>query len=155
MFEMTTLCYIEKDGKYLMLHRVKKKNDANHDKWIGVGGHFEANESPEECMKREVFEETGLNALSWSYRGIVTFVFNDSVCEYMHLFTVDEYEGEVTDCNEGTLEWVDKEKLSSLPMWEGDNIFLSLINGNEPFFSLKLCYHNDTLINAVLNGKKI
>ncbi len=151
----TTLCYIEKDGSYLMLHRNKKENDMNHDKWIGVGGKFEDKESPEECAIREIFEETGLVAKSLSYRAVVTFVSNQYETEYMHLFVVNSFEGELKECDEGVLEWVKKEKMYSLPLWEGDHIFLKLIETERPFFSLKLVYELDTLTCAVLDGVKI
>ncbi len=154
----TTLCYLERDGKYLMLHRVKKKNDVNHDKWIGVGGKFEAGESPEDCMLREVFEETGLKVTSWRYCGIITFVFNRTESEYMHLFNCTDWQGDITEydgCSEGTLEWVEKEAVPSLPIWDGDRIFLKLMETNCPFFSLKLEYCGDLLIRAVLNGKEL
>ena len=149
----TSLCYIERDGKYLMLHRTKKVNDENHDKWIGVGGKFEEGESPEECMLREVQEETGLTLTQWRYRGIVTFVSNEWSGEYMHLFTADGYSGELKSCEEGELEWVEKERLYSLPIWEGDKIFLHLLDSGRPFFSLKLCYEGERLVSAALDGK--
>ncbi|MBP3414457.1 MAG: 8-oxo-dGTP diphosphatase [Clostridia bacterium] len=151
----TTLCYIEKDGQYLMLHRTKKENDINHDKWIGIGGKFEENESPEECVLREAAEETGLRLISPHYRGIVTFVSDKWQGEYMHLFTADKFEGELAECDEGELEWIDKEKLKSLTLWEGDLIFLDLIDKNVPFFSLKLCYEGEDLTYAALNGERI
>lgn len=151
----TTLCYIEQDGKYLMLHRVKKENDLNHDKWIGVGGKFEADESPEECLLREVREETGLTLTDWRYRGLVTFVSDTWPTEYMHLFTADGFTGTMADCDEGTLEWVEKSAVPALPGWEGDKIFLRLLAEEAPFFSLKLCYEGDALIYAALNGKQI
>lgn len=151
----TSLCYIEHDGKYLMLHRVKKEHDENHDKWIGIGGKFEEGESPEDCMLREAKEETGLDILRWRYRGIVTFVSDEWGTEYMHLFTADEFAGNIKDCDEGVLEWISKKKLLSLPMWEGDLIFLRLIDSDTPFFSLKLCYKGDVLTQAVLNGRKL
>lgn len=150
----TSLCYIEKDGKYLMLHRVKKVNDENHDKWIGIGGKFEYGESPEDCMLREVREETGLSAEDWRYRGIVTFVSDEWGTEYMHLFHCQGFSGQIKDCDEGVLEWIEKERLLSLPIWEGDKIFLRLLDSDEPFFSLKLTYSGDRLMEAVLNGKK-
>ena len=150
----TTLCYIEKDGRTLMLHRVKKKNDINHDKWLGVGGKFEYGESPEECMLREVYEETGLSLTQWAYRGIVTFVSQDW-CEYMHLFTASEFTGEIYVCAEGTLEWIETDKLTQLPIWEGDKVFLRLLKEKEPFFSLKLVYDEERLVKAILNGKMI
>lgn len=152
----TSLCYIERDGRYLMLHRVKKELDENRDKWIGVGGKFEEGESPEECMLREVREETGLTLLSWRYRGIVTFVSDEWGTEYMHLFTSEDFRGTLRDdCAEGTLEWIEKPRLLSLPIWEGDKIFLGLLETDEPFFSLKLRYTGDRLVEAVLNGKNI
>ena len=151
----TSLCYIEKDGKYLMLHRVKKLNDENHDKWIGIGGKFEYGESPEDCMLREVREETGLSAENWKYRGIVTFVSDEWGTEYMHLFTCDAFSGQIKDCDEGVLEWIDKKRLLDLPIWEGDKIFLRLLDEDVPFFSLKLCYSGNKLTNAVLDGKKL
>lgn len=151
----TTLCHIEKDGAYLMLHRVKKENDLNRDKWVGIGGKFEDKESPEDCNAREVLEETGLTLNSVRYCGIVTFISDKWETEYMHIFHSDSFSGTVKDCDEGVLEWVDKKKLYSMPIWEGDKIFLRLIEQNAPFFSLKLEYTGDTLINAVLNGKKL
>lgn len=151
----TSLCYIERGNEYLMLHRVKKENDENRDKWIGVGGKFEEGESPEDCMLREVREETGLELISWRYRGIVTFVSDQWGTEYMHLFTADRYTGELARCDEGELEWISKERLLSLPIWEGDKIFLRLLDSGEPFFSLKLCYRGDALVSAALNGKAI
>ena len=150
----TTLCYIEREGRTLMLHRVKKKNDMNHDKWLGVGGKFEPGESPEECMLREVREETGLTLTRWAYRGIVTFV-SGGYCEYMHLFTATDWTGEPHVCDEGDLAWIKKAELLTLPMWEGDKIFLRLLDSDEPFFSLKLCYAGDRLESAVLNGKQV
>ncbi len=153
--QLTTLCYIEKDESWLMLHRTKKKNDLNQGKWIGIGGHFEPGESPEDCLLREVKEETGLTLTNWQFRGIVTFCQNNSICEYMCLFTADSFEGEQTDCCEGTLAWVPKTEVSSLSLWEGDRIFLALLLTDEPFFSLKLCYQEDTLTEAYLNHKKV
>lgn len=152
---MTTLCYIEKDDKYLMLHRVSKKNDINKDKWIGVGGHFEEGESPEECLLREVKEETGLSLKRYRFRGIITFIAENYPIEYMCLYTADEYDGTMIECDEGKLEWVNKDKLFELNLWEGDKIFLKLIRDNEPFFSLKLRYEGDELKETVLNGKDI
>lgn len=151
----TSLCYIEWDGQYLMLHRVKKEIDENKDKWIGVGGKFEEGESPEDCMLREVYEETGLRLASWRFRGIVTFVSNIWGTEYMHLFTSDSFSGEMKRCDEGTLEWVDKAKVQSLPIWEGDKLFFRLLDEEAPFFSLKLRYEDDRLAEAVLNGKPL
>ena len=151
----TSLCYIERDGKYLMLHRVAKELDENRDKWIGVGGKFEPGESPEECMLRELREETGLRPESYRYRGIVTFVSDEWGTEYMHLFTALSLSGEPSQCDEGTLEWVDKASVLSLPIWEGDKIFLRLLDTGRPFFSLKLCYRGDKLISAVLDGEAL
>lgn len=148
----TTLCYLEQDGQYLMLHRVKKSHDVNHGKWIGVGGKFEFQESPEDCLLREVREETGLTLKSWRYRGIVTFVYNDDEAEYMHLFTADGWTGTLRDCAEGELRWVPWDEVGKLNLWEGDRIFLSLLARDEPFFSLKLTYRGDDLVGAVLNG---
>ena len=151
--KQNTLCYLERGGSYLMLHRVKKQNDANKDKWIGVGGGFEAGESPEDCMKREILEETGFTAKEWRYRGIVTFASDVYPTEYMHLFTVSRWEGEQKVCDEGDLAWIKKEDLLSLPMWEGDKIFLKLLEEDAPFFSLKLCYEGSKLVYHELNGK--
>ncbi|MBE6650905.1 MAG: 8-oxo-dGTP diphosphatase [Ruminococcaceae bacterium] len=151
----TTLCYIEKDEKYLMLHRIKKENDLNHDKWVGVGGKFEDKESPEECVIRETFEETGLTLTDFDYRGIVTFVSDIWETEYMHLFIGKEYTGEIKECDEGILEWVPKSDVKNLPLWEGDKIFFDLLEKDTPFFSLKLEYKGDELVKAVLNNKLI
>ena len=144
--KLTTLCYIEKDNKYLMLHRTKKENDPNHDKWIGVGGKFEMNETPQECMLREVYEETSLTLTSYSLRGIVTFISDKWETEYMFVFTGSEYEGEVSECNEGELSWIDKNELMNLNLWEGDKIFLKLLLEDMGFFSLKLRYRGDELV---------
>lgn len=147
----TTLCYIEKDGAYLMIHRVKKKNDENHDKWIGVGGKFEAGESPFDCARREIKEETGVIPKNLRYRGIVTFVSDEYGTEYMHLFTANGYEGEIDyNCDEGVLEWVKKEKIPTLPIWEGDKIFFDLLDREDRFFSLKLEYKKEKLINSLV-----
>lgn len=149
----TTLCYIQRGEDYLMLHRIKKQNDLNQDKWIGVGGKFEDKESPEDCLLREVREETGLTLTSYRYRGIVTFVSDRWPTEYMHLFTADGWTGELKECDEGVLEWLPRRRLLELPHWEGDAIFLDLIAREDtPFFSLKLCYEGETLTQAVLNG---
>ncbi len=154
--KMTTVCYIECDGKYLMLHRVKKKNDLNAGKWIGIGGHFLDGESPEECMLREVKEETGLSVSEYMYRGIVTFVYDGGFCEYMHLFTATAFSDSVTDCDEGELAWIPKDKLPEIPMWEGDKIFIELISRSDtPFFSLKLVYSGDRMLSATLNGRTL
>lgn len=151
----TSLCYIEKDGKYLMIHRVKKANDENKDKWIGIGGKFEEGESPEDCVMREVLEETGLTLTELSYRGIVTFVSDEYGTEYMHLFTSCAFTGEITECDEGVLEWIPKAELVTKKLWEGDLIFLRLLDEDAPFFSLKLVYSGDRLTRAVLDGKVI
>lgn len=152
---LTTLCYLEKDDSYLMLHRVKKEVDVNKDKWIGVGGHFEKDETPEECLLREVKEETGLKLLSYRFRGLVTFLSDQWETEYMCLYTADEFEGEMTSCDEGTLEWVQKSDIPKLNLWEGDKIFFSLLKEEHPFFSLKLKYQGNQLVEAVLDGKKL
>lgn len=151
----TTLCYIEREDDYLMMHRVKKKNDVNQDKWVGAGGKFEADESPEECLLREVYEETGLTLTSWKYRGIVTFVSDKWETEYMHLYTADGFEGEIGECREGTLEWLPKAAVYDLPIWVGDKIFFRLIEQDRPFFSLKLRYEGETLVYAALDGKEV
>jgi len=151
----STLCYIEKDDSYLMMHRVRKKNDLNHDKWIGIGGHFEFGESPYDCAIREAYEETGVTLVNPRYRGIVTFVTDDTYTEQMHLFTCTEYTGELSlNCDEGDLEWVKKSEIKNLPIWEGDKIFFELLDSDEPFFSLKLVYEGDELKKVVLNGEK-
>ena len=153
----TTLCYLEQDGAWLMMHRIKKEQDLNKDKWIGVGGKFEPFESPEECLCREVREETGLTLRRWQYRGIVTFVL-DQLTEYMHLFTADRWEGEMIPgdaCREGVLEWVPKSRVPQLPIWEGDKSFFRLLEQQRPFFSLKLVYRRDRLVQAVLDGREL
>ena len=150
---LSTLCYIENDrGEYLMLHRVKKENDANRDKWIGIGGKFEDGESPEECVVRETLEETGLTLTDYRYRGLVTFVSDRWETEYMHLFTATAWTGEVRECCEGVLEWLHTDALAALPQWEGDRIFLKLLRQDAPFFSLKLRYDGEKLVQAVLDG---
>ena len=151
----STLCYITRGNDVLMLHRVKKKNDIHHDKWIGIGGKFEGEESPDECLLREAKEETGLTLTSWRCRGIVTFRQEGGEGEYMYLFTADGFEGELADCPEGDLQWVSREFVSRLPTWEGDRIFLELLWKDAPFFLLKLRYEGDKLADAVLNGEKI
>lgn len=153
--QLTTLCYIEKNECYLMLHRVSKKNDINHDKWIGVGGHFEFGESPEDCLVREVKEETGLVLNSFDFRGVVTFISDDDPAEYMCLYTSNDFSGKLIECDEGNLEWVKKSDFRSLNLWEGDFIFLDLIEKKEPFFSIKLIYKNGNLTESFLNGKKM
>lgn len=144
----TTLCYIEKEDAYLMLHRIKKVNDENHDKWIGVGGKFESGESPEECLLREVKEETGLTLTDYRYRGIVTFVSNEWGTEYMHLFTALGFEGDMKICDEGELVWVSKSEIENLNIWEGDKIFFRLLDRCDNFFSLKLTYEGEKLIGV-------
>ncbi len=151
----TTLCYIEKDGKYLMLHRVKKKNDVNQDKYIGIGGKFLEGETPLECALRETEEETGLDVLNYTYRGIVYFSCPPYPDEVMHLFTATEFKGDLIECDEGDLEWIEKDRLKSLPLWEGDFIFLKLLEENAPFFKLELNYQKDSLTSAILNGERI
>ena len=150
----TTLCYLLQGDQVLLLHRVKKENDLNHDKWIGIGGKFEEGESPEECLLREAWEETGLTLTDYQYRGIVTFVSNEWEGEYMHLYTATGWTGALKECNEGVLEWVSREKMKELPQWEGDKIFLRLLEEEAPFFSLKLSYEGDRLTYAALNGKE-
>ena len=152
---LTTLCYIEKGDQYLMLHRVKKEHDINKDKWIGVGGKFEDKESPEDCLFREVREETGLTLTSWKFRGIITFVTDRYETEFMHLYTADGWEGEMIECNEGNLEWLEKKEVFNLKVWEGDKIFFRLLKEERPYFSLKLVYEGDTLKQAVLDGKAL
>ena len=150
--ELTTLCYIEHDGKYLMLHRVKKDKDINKDKYIGVGGHFEYGESPDECLLREVKEETGLILTSYRVRGIITFIYGKSVTEYMHLYTAEEYTGDMLDCDEGELIWIDKDKVYDLPIWEGDKVFFRLLEEDKGFFSVKLVYsEEDELIETQIH----
>lgn len=152
----TTLCYITRGDDVLMLHRIKKENDLNKDKWIGIGGKFEGDESPDECLLREAWEETGLRLTNWRCHGVVTFLTSGPwEGEYMYLFTADGFEGQLKDCDEGSLEWISREKLDSLPKWEGDKIFLDLLWQNAPFFLLTLRYDGDKLVEAILNGEKI
>ena len=153
--KLTTLCYIERENAYLMLHRVSKEQDVNKDKWIGVGGHFEAGESPEECVLREVKEETGLTLLSWQFRGEITFSSEGWEDEYICLFTADKFSGELTACDEGVLEWVDQKSVLKLNLWEGDKIFFRLLNEKRPFFSLKLSYRENRLVYAALDGREL
>ena len=156
---LTTLCYIEKNDSYLMLHRIVKKNDINKDKWIGVGGHFEHGESPEDCLFREVKEETGLTLTSFRFCGIVTFLSDmgtsKEAWEYMCLYHADGFEGELKECDEGTLEWVKKEDILKLELWEGDRLFLRYMEEKRPFFSLKLEYIQGNLISACLDGSDL
>lgn len=151
---LTTLCYIERDNAYLMMHRVKKERDINKDKWIGVGGHFEEGESPEECLLREVKEETGLTLTDFRLRGVITFMTDTFPTEYMFLYTAEGFTGIMHACDEGVLEWVPKAKVEQLPIWEGDKIFFRLLEERRDFFSLKLRYDGDTLVEAVLDGKE-
>ena len=152
----STLCYVLRGDEVLMLHRVKKKNDVNQDKWIGIGGKFEADETPDECLLREAYEETGLRLTSWQCRGVVTFLTNGPwEGEYMYLFTADGFEGEMKECDEGCLRWVSRDFLDGLPKWEGDHIFLDLLWQDSPFFLLNLRYDGEKLVEAVLNGKSI
>ena len=155
MMHNSTLCYVLRGNDVLMLHRVKKKNDINKDKWIGIGGKFEENESPDECLLREALEETGLELTSWQCRGIVTFLTETGNGEYMYLFTADGFEGELKECDEGDLQWVSRDFLDSLPKWEGDKIFLDLLWQDAPFFLLTLRYQGDRLVKAVLNGQPL
>lgn len=153
--QLTTLCYLERGGKWLMLRRDAKKGDINEGKWIGVGGHFERNESPEECLVREVREETGYTLASWRFRGIVTFVSDECEAEYMHLYTSDDFTGDEIPCDEGTLEWIPVGEAESLNLWEGDRIFLRLLREDAPFFSLKLVYRGGRLAERILDGRRI
>ncbi|MGN0915906.1 MAG: NUDIX hydrolase [Succinivibrio sp.] len=154
--ELTTICYLKKDNRYLMMHRVKKENDINKDKWIGIGGHLENGESPDECIVRETFEETGLTLNSYDLRGIITFVSNCYGVVYMFLYTSEDFSGEMTSiCNEGNLEWVEMERICELPLWEGDKVFFKLLKERKDFFSLKLVYDGEMLVNCALDGKEL
>ena len=152
---LSTLCYIEKDGCWLMLHRTKKKNDINHDKWLGIGGKFEEGESPEECLLREVREETGLTLTDYRFRGLVTFVSDEAPTEYMHLFTATGFTGTLRECDEGRLEWIPIGEVGRLPLWQGDRLFLSLLRQEGPFFSLNLEYRGDRLVGASRDGRPL
>jgi len=148
----TTLCYIEKDGKYLMMHRIKKDKDENRDKWIGIGGKIENGESPHECIRREILEETGLTVTNPEYRGLITFISNEFEQQFMHLFVAKDFSGTLNEsCDEGKLEWVEKDKINSLPIWEGDKIFLDLLQTENRFFSVKLVYNGDTLAESKID----
>ena len=151
----TTLCYIERGDEWLLLHRVKKANDINRDKWIGLGGKFLPGETPEQCVLREVREETGLTLTRYRYRGLVTFVSDRFPAEYMHLFTARVFRGEIGECEEGELEWIKKSDFAALPQWEGDKIFLRLLEEGEEFFTLVLQYKGEALVRAVLNGRRL
>ena len=151
----STLCYITRGNEVLMLHRVQKKNDINKDKWIGIGGKFEKDESPDECLLREAKEETGLTLTSWACRGVVTFLNDGCEGEYMYLFTADGFAGDLKECDEGDLQWVSRAFLDELPKWEGDQIFLDLLWQGAPFFLLTLRYSGDALVEAILDGKRI
>ena len=143
---LSTLCYIEKDGKYLMLHRTKKKNDINKDKWLGIGGKFEDGESPEECIVREVKEETGLTLNTYKLRCVVTYVSTNWETEYMYVFKSNDFTGELIECNEGDLQWIGKDKVTELKTWEGDKIFIEKIKNNDSFFTIKFNYDGEKLI---------
>lgn len=147
------MAYIEKDGKYLMIHRTKKEKDLNKDKYLAVGGRFEIDESPDECIFREVKEETGLTMTDFKYRGVVTFVSEGFISEYMFIYTCTAFTGELIECNEGDLYWIDKDKILDLPMWAGDRFFLEKIEKGESSFSMKVCYKGDELV-AVYDGIK-
>ena len=151
----TTLCYVTRGDEVLMMHRIKKKNDLNQDKWVGIGGKFEEGESPDACLLREAMEETGLTLTSWRCHGVVTFLSDRWPGEHMYLFTADGFEGQLKECDEGELKWVKREFLDSLPKWEGDKIFLDLLWQDAPFFLLTLRYEGDTLAEAILDGKKL
>ena len=151
---MTTLCYVEKEDAYLMMHRISKKNDVNKDKWIGVGGHVEEGESPEECVLREVKEETGLTMITYQFRGIVTFVSKEYGTEYMCVYTSNHFDGEMISCDEGELEWVKKDQVMSLNLWEGDKLMFELLDTRREFFSLKLVYDGNQLVYASIDGKE-
>ncbi|MCH5183687.1 MAG: 8-oxo-dGTP diphosphatase [Oscillospiraceae bacterium] len=144
----TTLCYLERGEEVLLLHRTKKPSDPNEGKWIGVGGKLEPGETPEACMRREIREETGLRVTEHAYRGIVEFLSDVWPAERMHLFTVTAWEGTQQDCDEGVLQWIPKERMESLPMWEGDRVFLRLLRENAPFFRLRLVYEGELLVKA-------
>ena len=146
--KFTTLCYIEKDNKYLMLYRNKKKNDLNEGKWVGVGGKFEEKESPDECLLREVKEETGLTLTEYKLRCLVTFVSDEWETEHMYVYTATKFDGKLHECNEGELKWIDKDKICDLSIWEGDKIFLKRMQNNEPFFTLKVEYKGDKLVKG-------
>ena len=151
----TTLCYIEREDAWLLLHRVRKEHDLNRGKWIGLGGKLEPGETPEQCLLREVREEAGLTLTRWRYRGLVTFLSDRWPAEYMHLYTATEFTGRPRACDEGELQWVRKSEFAALPQWEGDKIFLRLLEQDAEFFTLVLQYRGEVLVRAVLNGKRL
>lgn len=150
---LTTVCYLQRDSKYLMLHRTKKKVDVNKGKWIGVGGKLEAGETPQECVIREIKEETGYTANNCRERGIVVFNYNDNPSEFMYLFTCNDFSGEMIECDEGDLKWIPENEVKQLNLWEGDKIFIDLVQNNAPYFFLTLNYNNDELISHELEFK--
>ena len=145
---LTTICYIEQDGNYLMLHRTKKENDQSHDKWLGVGGKFDKDESPDECILREVKEETGLTLTSYQLRGVMTFVSDIWETEYMFIYTADRFEGELTECSEGDLQWIKKTEVMNLKLWEGDKIFLKKLIDGDGFFTVTMEYEGEKLVKV-------
>lgn len=151
----TTLCYIQRDDQYLMLHRIRKHKDPNQNKWIGVGGGIEDGETPDQCLLREVKEETGFTLTSWKKRGVIDFISDTWEDEIMHLYTADGFTGEIIDCDEGVLQWVKIADVLTLPLWEGDRVFLKLLQQDAPYFHLRLQYHGEALAGAVLNGEEI
>lgn len=151
----TTLCYIKRDNQYLMLHRIKKARDPNQGKWIGIGGGIEAGETPEACLLREVREETGLTLERWSARGVVDFISDQWPQERMYLYTADRFHGQLRECDEGMLQWIDCARVPQLPLWAGDRIFLELIRRDAPAFHLRLVYRGDALIQAILDGEEL
>ena len=151
---ITTLCYLEKDNKYLMVHRNKKENDINKGKWIGVGGKLEKGETPEQCLVREVFEETGYKLNNYNYKGLVIFNYNEDEPLFMYVYTSSDFSGIEKKCDEGDLKWIPKNEILDLELWEGDKIFLKLLFENSQFFYLTLNYENDSLISTKLKFKE-
>lgn len=147
----TVLLYLEKNDEYLFLYRNKKQNDFNKGKYVGIGGKIEDGESVEEALLRETKEEIGVEIKSYKYRGIINF----SNIEIMHLFTSSDFVGEIKECNEGTLRWIKKNKISELPMWEGDMIFFNLLKENAPFFRLYLKYDGDKLVDWRVKNEQV